>query len=73
MKKMKVRRFYTNKSHKIMKRVRIGVMILTSPLWFPFYGLAWVFYHLSEIMDSVVSFLDNLLQNILDKVIPQIK
>lgn len=56
-----------------MKRVRIGVMILTSPLWFPFYGLAWVFYHLSEIMDSVVSFLDNLLQNILDKVIPQIK
>lgn len=71
MKKRRTQRFYTDTSFKIMKRTRIIILFITSPLWFPLYGFTWLFYHLSEALDTVINFLDDLLQKFLDKIIPQ--
>jgi hypothetical protein len=63
---MTMRRVYTEKSYKLMERVRICILIITSPLWLPFYLTIWL-------ADKVESLLTTLLQKFLDKTIPQIK
>ncbi|MET3505495.1 hypothetical protein ABMB67_001584 [Halalkalibacter oceani] len=64
-----VSRFYTEKSHRLMLKVRLFVLILTSPIWLPLFLLTIAAYKLEDLLD----YLDKVLQKVLDKVIPQIK
>lgn len=66
---MRWRRVYTKKSHKLMLRVRLLILIITSPLWMPLQIISFVGYAIEDVLDL----LDDLLQKVLDKVIPQIK
>lgn len=41
------------------------ILILTSPLWFPMFGLVWISYKIEYVLDS----LDYALQKMLDKIV----
>jgi len=58
-------RYYTEKSHKLMTRMRCIVLVLTSPLWLPVFLLIKIAYGLEGLLD----YLDSLLQRVLDKVV----
>jgi hypothetical protein len=62
-------RFYTEKSHKLMLRIRLSVLIITSPFWLPLYLFVMVAYKIEGLLD----YLDDALQKVLDKVVPQIR
>jgi hypothetical protein len=66
---MALRRFYTQKSYKLMERARICIVIITSPLWLPLYLIVL----LADKFESLLILADKLLQKFLDKTIPQIK
>ncbi|MFE8701036.1 hypothetical protein ACFYKX_10445 [Cytobacillus sp. FJAT-54145] len=65
----KSRRWYTSASFRLMKRVRLLLVILLSPLWLPLYALATI----GDWSGRVVDQLDSGLQRILDHIIPQKK
>lgn len=62
-------RFYTEKSFKLMKRVRLALIIISSPIWIPFTAIMYIGYF----AEDALMILDSLLDRILDKIIPQIK
>jgi hypothetical protein len=64
-----MKRWYTKKSYELMVKVRLIIVILTSPLWLPFYLIAL----LGDLIEEVLMWFDEKLDKFLDKVIPQIK
>lgn len=63
------KRFYTPKSHDLMMKVRLIILIVTFPIWIPIHLISLIGYMLEDLLN----FLDGILQWILDKVIPQIR
>lgn len=66
---MRGRRFYTQESYRLMERVRLVILVLTSPAWLPLYF--WIV--LADKLEDLLDILDGILQKVLDKIIPQIK
>ena len=64
-----MKRWYTKKSYELMVKVRLMIVILTSPLWLPFFLIAL----LGDLVEELLMWLDEKLDKFLDKVIPQIK
>lgn len=65
------KRFYTEKSYKLMTRTRIVLLILISPIWLPLYLLLRLMIVASDQLESLLDWGDDVLQKFLDKVIPQ--
>ncbi|MDY7043607.1 hypothetical protein RVS70_05250 [Virgibacillus sp. M23] len=65
----KHKRYYTKQSFKIMEMTRLTILTATSPVWIPLYLITV----LSRYIEDLLMFLEDLLQSILDKIIPQVR
>lgn len=64
-----MKRWYTQKSFKLMKVIRFFIVLLLSPLWFPLFAISYI----GIWTENLLAFSDTKLDQFLDKVIPQIK
>lgn len=69
MLKRRMGRFYTSRSYKLMERTRLVVVTITSPIWFPLYLISLI----DSKIEDLLMFCENILQVILDKIIPQLE
>lgn len=71
VKMAKGKRFYSQKSYRWMTQTRVAVLVVFAPLWLPLYLLLLAMTFGVEWLENLLGWADDLLQKILDKVIPQ--